>query len=158
MMRKAWSSIEEMPCCFSRSSVKFQGHTWQKIADFQPNWMFPDSNFSLNSPPMAMKAYSLKQHRKGALLFFKVIHRISRSHGTKKSPILTRIERFWTVTPVWIHRWRWNDAQSMIYYVEEVPYNFSRSSIKFYGHTDWKINDLNPIWARLLGRSQYQIS
>ena len=26
MMHKVWSSIEEVPCCFSRLSVKFQGH------------------------------------------------------------------------------------------------------------------------------------
>ena len=38
--------------------------------------------------------------------------------------------------------------------VEGVPYNFSRSSIKFQGHTGWKIDDFNPIWVRLLGRSQ----
>ena len=37
---------------------------------------------------------------------------------------------------------------------EEVPYNFSRSYIKFQGHTGWKIDDLDQIWARLLGRSQ----
>ena len=37
--------------------------------------------------------------------------------------------------------------------IEEVPYSlFSRSSIKFQGHTGWKIEDLNPIWVRLLGR------
>ena len=36
--------------------------------------------------------------RRSALLLFKVIRQISRSHGTKKSPILTRIERFQTVT------------------------------------------------------------
>ena len=30
---------------------------------------------------------------------------------------------------------------------EEVPYNFSRSSIKFQGHMGWKIDNLNPIWA-----------
>ena len=34
--------------------------------------------------------------------------------------------------------------------IEEVPYYFSRSSIKFQGHTGWKINDLDQIWARLL--------
>ena len=38
--------------------------------------------------------------------------------------------------------------------LEEVPYNFSRSSIKFQGHTGWKIDDLNQIWVRLQGRSQ----
>ena len=40
------------------------------------------------------------------------------------------------------------------YSIEEVPYYFSGSSIKFQGHTGWKIDDLNPIWVRLLGRSQ----
>ena len=39
---------------------------------------------------------------------------------------------------------------------EEVPYCFSRSSIKFHGHTSRKIDDLNPIWDYLAGRS-YQI-
>ena len=38
--------------------------------------------------------------------------------------------------------------------IEEVPYCFPRSSIKFQGHTGWKIDDLDKIWARLLGRSQ----
>ena len=40
--------------------------------------------------------------------------------------------------------------------VEEVPYCFSRSSIKFHGHTGRKIDDLNPIWDYLAGHS-YQI-
>ena len=34
------------------------------------------------------------------LLFFKVIRQISESHGTKKSPILTRIKHLQTATPV----------------------------------------------------------
>ena len=34
MMHKACTVIEEVPYCFSRSSVEFQGHTGQKIADF----------------------------------------------------------------------------------------------------------------------------
>ena len=38
--------------------------------------------------------------------------------------------------------------------VEEVPYNFSGSSVEFQGHTGWKIYDFNPISVRLLGRSQ----
>ena len=54
MMHKAWSSIEEVPYCFSRSSVKFQGHIALKIVEFDSNWAFPDCNSSLNSP-MAMK-------------------------------------------------------------------------------------------------------
>ena len=34
----------------------------------------------------------------------------------QKSPILTEIGRFPTVTPVWIHWWLWNDAQSLTYF------------------------------------------
>ena len=99
-------------------------------------------------------AQSLMWHRIGALLFLKVIRLISRSHGTKKSPILTRIGRFWTVTPVWIHWWLWNDAQSLTYHRRGLPYCFFRSSIKFQGHTGQKIDDLNPTWVILQGRSQ----
>ena len=50
-------------------------------------------------------AQSLKKHRKGVRLFFKVICHIARSHWTKKSTILTRIEHFRTVTPVLIKQW-----------------------------------------------------
>ena len=38
--------------------------------------------------------------------------------------------------------------------IEVVPYYFLGSSIKFQGHTGWKIDDFNSIWVRLLGRSQ----
>ena len=51
---RAWCCLGEVPYCFSRSSVKFLGHTAKKIIDFDQNWAFPDCNFSLN-PLMAMK-------------------------------------------------------------------------------------------------------
>ena len=54
MLHRAWNSKGEMPYCIPRSSIKFQGHTALKIVQFDPNWAFPDCNFSLNSP-MAMK-------------------------------------------------------------------------------------------------------
>ena len=50
----AWCFLGEVPYCFWRSSVKFQGHTALKIVEFDPDWAFPDCNSSLNSP-MAMK-------------------------------------------------------------------------------------------------------
>ena len=50
-------------------------------------------------------AQSLMLFRRGALLFFKVICQISRSHGKKKSSILTQFGCFQTVTPVWIYQW-----------------------------------------------------
>ena len=43
MLHKALSSIEEVPYCFSRSSVKFQGHTALKSVAFDQDWAFPDS-------------------------------------------------------------------------------------------------------------------
>ena len=93
MMHKACSSIDKVPHCFSRSSVKFQGHTALKIVEFDPNWA---------ATPVWIHrwlwnvAQSLKQQRRGALLFSKVIHQISRSHGTKPL-ILTQIGRFRTI-------------------------------------------------------------
>ena len=36
-----------------------------------------------------------------------------KSQGLKKSSNLTQIGRFRTITPVWIHQWLWNDAQSL---------------------------------------------
>ena len=152
MMHRAWRNIVEVPYYFSRSCVKFQGHTGQKIANFDLNWAFPGCN-SISNSRMALKlCTNLNTTYKMCPIFVKVIHEISRSHGRKKMPILTQIERFRTVTPVWIHRWMWNDAQSLIR-IDEVPYYFSRSSIKLQCHTGWKI-DLNPISARSLDRSQ----
>ena len=58
-------------------------------------------------------AQSLMLLRRGALLFFKVICQISRSHGSKKRRFWPKIGRFRTVTPVWIHQWLWNDTQSL---------------------------------------------
>ena len=66
--------------------------------------------------------------------------------------ILTRVQRFGTVTPVWIHRWIWNDAQSLTYrrgtlLFFKVIHQISRS----HGLKNWWFY---PIWVRLLGRSQ----
>ena len=54
MMHRAWCCLGKVPYCFSRSSVKFQGHAALKIVEFDPNWVFPDCNWSLNTP-MATK-------------------------------------------------------------------------------------------------------
>ena len=51
MLHKAWNSKEEMPYCFPRSSIKFQGHTGQNITDFDPNWAFRTTGRSQLSNP-----------------------------------------------------------------------------------------------------------
>ena len=50
MIQIAWWCLREVPYCFWRSSVKFQGRTALKIVKFDPDWAFPDCNSSLNSP------------------------------------------------------------------------------------------------------------
>ena len=144
MMHKAWSSIEEVPCCFARSFVKFQGRTALKIVEFDPDWAFPDCNSSLNSP-MATKCCPKLEVARGALLFSKVIHQISRSHGItyhqcrpelSVSGLLIQFE-FTNGFEMMHKAWR---------SIEEVPYCFSWSSIKFHGHTGRKIDDFNPVW------------
>ena len=105
---KTWSSIEGVPYCFSSSCVKFQGHTgYKKIFDFDPNWAFLECNSSLNS------LEALKQHRRGALLFFQ--GHLSDSNVTREN--IAYFAPYWglrNVSPVWIHRWLWNDAQSLM--------------------------------------------
>ena len=97
MMHKAWSSIEELSYSFSRSSVKFEGHTAKKIIDFDPNWAFPDCNSRLN-PPMAMKCCTKLETAKERCPFVfqghPSNHKVTRD---KTSPILIQIWRFRTI-------------------------------------------------------------
>ena len=140
MMHKAWSSVEEVPYCFARSSVKFQRRKALKIVKFDPDWAFPDCNSSLNSP-MAMKCCTKLETAKERCPFVFQGHpsnfKVTRY---KTSPLLTQIGRFRTI------------GRSQLSNPLDLP--CLGSSIKFQGHMGWKINDLNPIWVRLLGRSQ----
>ena len=140
MMHRAWSSIVEVPYCFSRSYVKFQGHTALKIVEFDPNWAFPDCNSSLNSP-MAMKCCTkLETAKERCPIVFQGHPSNFKVTRYKTSPILTQIGRFRTI------------GRSQLLNPSDLP--CLGSSIKFQGHTGWKIDDLNPIWIRLLGGSQ----
>ena len=97
MMHRAWSSILEVPYCFSRSYVKFQGHTALKIVEFDPNWAFPDCNSSLNSP-MAMKCCTkLETAKERCPIVFQGHPSNFKVTRYKTSPILTQIERFRTI-------------------------------------------------------------
>ena len=86
-----------MPYCFSRSYVKFQGHTAQKIVEFDPNWAFPDCNSSLNLP-MAMKCCTKFETAKERCSIVFLGHpsnfKVTRY---KTTPILTQIGRFQTI-------------------------------------------------------------
>ena len=97
MMHRAWSSIVEVPYCFSRSSFKFQGHIALKIIEFDSNWAFPDCNSSLNSP-MAMKCCTkLETAMKRCPIVFQGHPSNFKVTGDKTSAILTQIGRFRTI-------------------------------------------------------------
>ena len=109
IFRSYYQSQRWLPCKRSRSEVKGQCHRgYSQLSRFLTVtqvwihiWRWHD-------------AQSLMLLRRGALLFFKVIRQISRSHGKKIDfAILTQIRRFRIVTPVWIHQWLRNDAQRL---------------------------------------------
>ena len=133
MMHKAWSSIEEVPYHFSRSYVKLQGHTAKKIIEFDPNWAFPDSNSSLNSP-MAMKCCTKLETAKERCRIVLQGHpsnfKVTRD---KTSPILTQIGRFRTI------------GRLQLSNPSDLP--CWGSYVKFLGHTAQKIVDFDPNWA-----------
>ena len=91
-------------------------------------------------------AQSLKEHRRGALLFFKVIRQISRSHGSEN-------RRIWPKLGVSGQQlqFEFTDGYEMLHKAwnskGEVPYCFPRSSIKFQGHTGQNITNIDPNWA-----------
>ena len=112
MVHKDWNSIEEVPYCFSRLAVKFHGHR-AKNNDFDPKLGFFEMYFQLeftDGYEMMIKSWSSIEE---------VPYCFSRSfvkfqgHKGQISLILSGIERFRTVTPVWIHRWLWNEFQSL---------------------------------------------
>ena len=68
--------------------------------------------------------------------------------------VTTPLSCFWTVTPVWIHIWKWNDAQSLML-LRRGTLLFSRSSVRFQGHAAKKpliltqngyVRTVTPVW------------
>ena len=76
MMHKTSRGIEEVPYCFSRSSIPFECRTGQEVAKLTQSAAFPDDNSSLNSK-MAMKwCTKLVGAQKKCLIVLDVIHPI----------------------------------------------------------------------------------
>ena len=121
MMPRAWKSIEEVPYCFSRSNIKLQGHVALKIVDFDPNWAFSDCNCSLGSPMATKWCIKLKVAFKRCPIVFQGHPSNFKVTQLYKSSNLTQIWPFWTVTPVWIHWWLWNIAQSLKQQRKDAP-------------------------------------
>ena len=133
MMHRAWSSIEGVPYCFARSSVKCQGRTALKLIEFDPNWAFPDCNSSLNSP-MAMKCCTkLETAKERNPIVFQGHPSNFKVTWDKTSLILTQIVRFRTI------------GRSQLSNPSDLT--CSSSSVKFQGHTALKIVKFDSDWA-----------
>ena len=97
MMHRPWSSIVEVPYCFSRSNVKFQGHTALKIVKFDRNWAFLDSNSSLNSLMVMKCCTKLETAKERCPIVFQSHPSNFKVTRDKTSSLLTRIGRFRTI-------------------------------------------------------------
>ena len=129
-----FNSTEEVSHCFSKSYVELQGHTAKKIIDFDPNWAFPDCNSSLNSPMATKWCTKLEVALKRCPVVFQ---------GHTSNCKVTRLKncRFWPqlVVSELLLQFEFTAGFEMMHKawcsIEEVPYYFSGSSIKFQGNT-----------------------
>ena len=146
-MHKAWCCLEEVPHCFSRSSVKFQGHTAERNRRLWP-----------------------KLGASGLLLQFKftngyeMMHRDWSSIGEVPYCFSRSFIKFQGHTGQKNRRFRPKLSVSRLYLkfdftagiemmhkalcsIEEVPNRFSRPSIKFQGHTGQNIDNFDRNWV-----------
>ena len=143
MLHKALSCIEEVPYCFLRSTIKFQGQTALKIIEFDADCAFPDCNSSLNSPMGTKRCTKLEVALKRCPIVFQGHPSNFKVARLLNSSNLTQIGHFRTVTPIWF-----TNGYKMIHkawsIIEKMPYCFWGSSVKFLGHTAKKIVDFDP--------------
>ena len=137
-MHKTWNSIEEVPYCLSRSSIKLRGHTWSK----SPNWEFMDCTFNLNWPMSTKWCTNLELAHKGCLIFFQGHPSNFKVPRDKILPFFTRIEH--------CHWWHSNNRQRLSEHRGRSPLVFESIHLI---RAD-KYIKMNPISLRLLGRSQ----
>ena len=142
MLHKAWSSIEEVPYCFWRSSGKFQGHTakknrriWLRLGVSRLLLQFEFTN----GYEMLHKAWSSKEE----VPFFSRSSVKFQGHTAKKN------RRIWLRLGVsgLLLQFEFTNGYEMLHKAwsskEEVPF-FSRSSVKFQDHTAQKIINFAP--------------
>ena len=112
MMHKAWSTIKSRPIVFQGDLSNFKVTRDKKNRQFLPEMSVSTLQLQFeftDGYEMMHKAWSslekVPYYFQGHPSNFKVTR-------DKKLSIVILIGRFRTVTPVWIHRWLRNDAQS----------------------------------------------
>ena len=135
-----------MPYCFSRSSVKFQGHIALKIVELDSNWAFPNCNSSLNSP-MAMKCCTkLETAKKRCPIVFQGHPSNFNVTRDKASPILTQIGRFRTIGRSQLS----NPSDLPCYFVPFCKYMFPKYNLQVQGKCKVILKTRNT-WKKLKG-------
>ena len=130
-MHKAWSSIGEVSYCFQNHSSNFKVTWLKKKSILTQIWRFRTVTItSLNSPMATKWCAKLEAAQKRCPIVFSRSSVKLQSHTAEK---IVNFEFFQTVTPVWIHWWIWNDAQSLMWYSRgvlssiEIIHQISRS-------------------------------
>ena len=111
-MHKAWSGLEEVPYCFSRSSVKFQGHISLKINGFDPNWVLQDCNCHLNSQMATKWCTQLEVAYKRCPIVLWLHLSNFKVTRNEKLTFWLWFESFHMTTLLWIQEWLRNDTYS----------------------------------------------
>ena len=138
MKHKAWCSIEEVPYSWRRHQMETFSALLVICAGNSPvnslykgQWrgalMFSLICAWINGWVNNREAGDLRRNRAHCdvtVMIFQGHPSNFKLTRDKKSLILIWIERFRTVTQVWIHRWLWNDGQSLTWY--------SRGAILFF--------------------------
>ena len=143
MLHKAWNSKGEVPYCFTRSSIKFQGHTGQISPILTQIGCFLTIGRSQLSNPSDLPCFSRSYVK------------LQGHTAKKKSSSFTQIGRFRTVTPVWIHQWLWNVAQSLKQQrrdallfskvIHQISWSHGTNITDFY--PNWEFPDYRPVAA-----------
>ena len=121
MIHKAWCSIKEVPYYFSRSYINFQGHMSWKINELDQIWARLLGRSQLSNPS-DLPCWLCSHHRIIMKFSGVITNDQSKVHAkgqgqrskVKVTEVTTQLNRFRTVTPVWIHIWWWNDAYSLM--------------------------------------------
>ena len=127
-------------------------HYWSVAADWIHKWL-------------TNNAQSLLEYKRCSI-FSRSSDKFKGHTGKKKKwPILTLIERFGTVAPLWITdddykcytklkvAWRrchilfqGHPSNLKVTWAEKFTIDFKSQFVKFHGHRGHKIDDLDPIW------------
>ena len=133
MMHKAWRSIEEVPYCISRSSIKFHGHTVGKIEDLNPIWDYsagrsyqiPQICLVFNSVTLKFDEWPWKTNR-APLLSNTKLYASFHHHLWIQTGLTVRKRLSWVLTSVTLtfDLWPWPFACTSLLSMVITPENF----------------------------------